>query len=115
METKKLPSGKELVMTMAPFADGHRLLKVVAREIESVRFSGDVLKEPDAIKNLIMRAIYSSDVEQALKPCLARCNYDKKQIKTYSHFMFIPEHGIHVALGSPEKRDGFKPSFDDSN
>ena len=80
MESRTLPSGKILNMTIASFADGHKLLKAVAKEIEGVKFNADVFKEPDAIKNLIMRAIYSSEVEEALKPCLARCNYDKKQI-----------------------------------
>lgn len=80
METKTMPSGKILCMTMANFQDGHRLLKAVAKEIENVKFTGDVFKEPDAIKNLVMRAIYSSEIEEALKPCLAKCNYDKRQI-----------------------------------
>ena len=80
METKKLPSGAVLSLTMAPFQDGHRLMKAVAREIEGVKITGDFLKEPDAIKNIIMRAIYSEDVELALKPCLARCSYNKQQI-----------------------------------
>ena len=81
METKTLPSGAVLNMTMADFADGHRLMKTVAKELENVGFTAvDVTKDINAIKNIIMRLIYSESIEQALKPCLAKCNYNKRQI-----------------------------------
>lgn len=77
METKTLPSGSELRMTMAPFADGHKLLKAVSREIEGIKLD---LTDVDPIKNFIARMIYSDEIERALKPCLERCNYNKMQI-----------------------------------
>ena len=56
METKKLPSGAVLSLTMAPFQDGHRLMKAVAREIEGVKITGDFrcecrMKQPQVEKS----------------------------------------------------------------
>jgi hypothetical protein len=77
METKTMPSGAVLEMTMAPFAEGHALLKAVSREIEGIKLD---LKDVDPIKNFIARMIYSDSVERALKPCLDRCIYNKQRI-----------------------------------
>lgn len=79
MATKILPSGALLEMTMAPFEDGHRLLKAVSREIENTKISAG-MQDLDAIKNLMMRAIYSDEIDRALVPCMARCKYDKKPV-----------------------------------
>lgn len=81
METKTLPSGKELRMSMAPFADAHKLLKAVSKEAETIKLD---LTDIDPIKNFIARMIWSDDIERALRPCLERCNYDKQQISDAS-------------------------------
>jgi hypothetical protein len=81
METKTLPSGAILEMTMAPFEDGHKLLKAVSREIESTKITTG-MQDLEAIKNLMMRAIYSEEIERALIPCLARCKYNKQLVNT---------------------------------
>ena len=76
---KTLPSGAVLEMTMAPFEDGHRLLKAVSREIENTKLASN-MQDIDAIKNLMMRAIYSDEIDRALTPCLARCKYNKQPV-----------------------------------
>lgn len=76
---KTLPSGAILEMTMAPFEDGHRLLKAVSREIESTKLASN-MQDIDAIKNLMMRAIYSEEIDRALTPCMARCKYNKQPV-----------------------------------
>lgn len=78
-ETKTLPSGAILEMTMAPFEDGHRLLKAVSKEIENTKISSS-MQDFDAIKSLMMRAIYSDEIARALTPCMERCKYNKKPV-----------------------------------
>lgn len=84
-----LPSGAALEASLAPFADGHRLLKVVSKELESVKFSLDAkvskLAELDGeglntIKSAILRLLGSDAVEQALWPCFARATWNKQKI-----------------------------------
>lgn len=77
METKILPSGEELRMSMGSFAESHKLLKAVSKEIETIKLG---LSDIDPIKNFIARMIYSDEVERALRPCLERCNYKKQTI-----------------------------------
>src|ERR1700689_2524355 len=79
MEIKTLASGAVLEMTMAPFEDGHRLLKAVSKEIENTKINAG-MQDIEAIKNLMMRAIYSEDIDRALAPCLTRCKYNKQPL-----------------------------------
>ena len=38
------------------------------------------MQDIDAIKNLMMRAIYSEEIDRALTPCMARCKYNKQPV-----------------------------------
>lgn len=94
METIKLPSGKELRLGVAPFADAHKLLKAVSKEAETIKLD---LTDIDPIKNFIARMIWSDEIERALRPCIERCNYDKMQI-TDEIFEDTQNRGDYLAI-----------------
>ena len=87
--TKKLESGATLEVTMASFAEAHKLLKAVAKELETVNLSfgakgkglGDVLSNVggdeaiNTIKNIFVRLIASEEIEAALWACMERATY----------------------------------------
>ena len=79
MESKTLPSGAVLDITLSDFETGHNLLKAVSREIEGIKVQGS-MQDVELIKNLVMRTIYSEGINAALKPCFDRCMYNKKKI-----------------------------------
>lgn len=91
---KTLDSGAVLEVTMAPFEDGHRLLKAVMREAESVKVSlgvkgktlGDIFsleltdETLDMIKNVVSRLVSSDTIEEALWICIGRATYNNVKI-----------------------------------
>lgn len=79
MESKTMPSGAILDMTLADFEIGYNLVKAVSKEIEGLRLQSGTA-DMELIKNVIMRVIYADGINSALKPCFERCTYNKKKI-----------------------------------
>jgi hypothetical protein len=91
---KTLDSGSILEVTLAPFEVGHKLLKSVMKELESVKismgvkakslqefFDLDVNDEAiNTLKNLLTRLIGSELVEESLWACMERATYNNKKI-----------------------------------
>lgn len=91
---KTLDSGNILEVTLAPFEIGHRLLKSVTKELESVKiglgikgknlqdlFEMDINDEAiNTIKNIITRLISSDIVEESLWACMERATYNNQKI-----------------------------------
>lgn len=90
---KVLPSGAELDITLASFAEGNKLLKAVMKEITNIRLSlglsgkdlsfGNMNVNDDAIntiKNIVANIISSEEVESALWPCMSRATYNNKRV-----------------------------------
>ena len=71
---KILPSGAELEVTLASFAEGHRLFKVVTKELETIDF------KEDTVQKMAFRLIASEAVEQALWPCMGRATYNQMKV-----------------------------------
>ncbi len=71
---KKLESGAELDVTLAPFSDGHRLFKAVTKELQEINLS------EDSVQKLSMRLLSSEPIENALWPCMARGSYNGLKI-----------------------------------
>ncbi len=79
----KLKSGADLQVGVAPFADGMRLLKTVARELAAVNFDLDLVnfselsgKDINVLKNAVFQLIQSDAVEAALMKCAAKSHYN---------------------------------------
>lgn len=77
METKTLPSGATLDMTMAEFEVGLALLEAVTRELETIKGGENAF---EILKNAFARSISSQGIKQALQPCFARCKYNNRQV-----------------------------------
>ncbi len=71
---KTLDSSAELEVTLSSFAEGHRLFKVVTKELEGVDF------QEDTVQKLAFRLISSEEVEKALWPCMGRATYNKLKV-----------------------------------
>lgn len=82
-----LKSGSQLQLGMAPFGDGTRLLKTVARELAAVNFDLDLVnfaelsgKDINVLKNAVFQLIQSDAVEAALMKCAAKSLYNGQTI-----------------------------------
>ncbi len=69
-----LVSGAELEVTLASFAEGHRLFKVVTKELETVDF------KEDTVQKMAFKLISSESIEHALWPCMSRATYNKMKV-----------------------------------
>lgn len=90
--TKNTGSGAILDLNIAGFAESHRLMKAVAKEFGSVKFStGETdLKKImsmnlndemlNSLKDLVAQFLSSSEIEAALWPCMSRCTYNGLKI-----------------------------------
>jgi len=81
MELKKirLPSGAELSLNLAPFADALNLKQVLASEAIGIPISKD-LDHFELIKLLACTGFSSKAIEAALQPCLKVCLYNGTRI-----------------------------------
>lgn len=91
---KTLSSGAEIDITLASFAEGHKLLKAVLNQVKSIKIavpSGaksfkDILnldaggETVNVIKDLITGIISSDEVEAALWPCMERTTYNNQRV-----------------------------------
>jgi len=77
MEIKKikLPSGAELSLNLAPFADALNLKQVLAGEALGIPISKD-LDHFELLKMLACTGFSSKAIEAALQPCLKICLYN---------------------------------------
>ncbi len=76
----KLPSGAELIITVAPFAVSRALYQSLLEEAKSLRI--DPLSEIDVNlwKDVFASALSSKKVESCLEECMKRATYNGKRI-----------------------------------
>ena len=86
---KTLDSGAVLEVTMSPFGVGHRLLKVLMRELEGVNLTLGSMKDwkemfegegLNTLKNVLSTLIASDALEEALFACMERATYNGVKI-----------------------------------
>jgi len=82
-----LKSGASLTVSLASFADGTRLLRVVARELAAVNFDMDLVnfeelsgKDVNVLKSAICQLVQSEAIEGVLKDCMKKCLYNGTRI-----------------------------------
>ena len=87
MDPIQLKSGASLAVTIAPYAAGKHLLKVVARELAGIQFDLDLDniddisgKDVNVLKNVAFQLIQSDAVEAALAKCMEKCVYNGERI-----------------------------------
>lgn len=75
-----LKSGKELRITLAPFADSKALLQAVLKEAKALKLESSTELDIGLLKDALCTALSSREVEAALEKCMARALYDGVKI-----------------------------------
>ena len=77
MAKHTLPSGAELDVTVAPFADADALTKALLKAVKGVELRADILQmDMTAIKDVVVGAATSDEVDRALFKCAERASYN---------------------------------------
>ena len=74
-----LPSGKELVVNPAPFAQSKDLLQAILAEMHMIHI-GKTQNGMEFMKEVLCRGFASASIEKALWACFPRCLYDGRKI-----------------------------------
>lgn len=78
-----LSSGARLHVTVAPFADANALVKALAKCAKGLPLGADPLKaDVGVLKDMLVEALTSVEVEQGLKRCMERASYNDMKITT---------------------------------
>ena len=80
MQSVILPSGVELSITPAPFADAKELYQAFLDELKYLQMDGSQSIDHNFIKNLFCIGFSSKKIEEKIWKCLSRCLYDKLKI-----------------------------------
>lgn len=75
-----LPSGANLKITLGTFSESKNLYQVMLEEAKSLSISENDEIDVNLFKNIFCLGLSSKKIEQALKPCLARCLYNNFKI-----------------------------------
>lgn len=118
---KTLESGAVLDMTMAPFVEGHRLFKAVAKELKAVHIQANGQAEGalNAIKDIVASLVSSDEVESALWACMGRAAWNGRKAepglfedeKAREDFLIIQKEVLLFNLGPFQK--SLKSMFSD--
>jgi hypothetical protein len=75
MKTVIMPSGAELKITVAPFAESKALYQAVAEEGKGLKLDPKQEVDVNFFKDLFCIGLASERIEKALQPCLRRVTY----------------------------------------
>jgi hypothetical protein len=73
MEPIKMPSGAELKITLAPFADSKALYQAILEEVKHLKIDAKTEIDANLFKDLFCYGFSSIKVEKALEQCMKRC------------------------------------------
>lgn len=76
----QLPSGAELEIQLAPFADAKALYQAVLEELKSIQVRDETEIDLGLVKDLFCVGFSSKKVEAALEKCFKKCLYNKLPI-----------------------------------
>lgn len=71
----KLPSGAELVITVAPFIDSRALYQSILKEMKHLKMEAKTELNTNFVKDIFCSLLSSKEVEVALDTCMKRCTY----------------------------------------
>lgn len=82
-----LPSGRSLVVNVAPFSIGKNLFKTLARELLAVRLDLDITKiksvgdlDVNVLKDALLQVIASDSIEACFFACAEKCLIEGQKI-----------------------------------
>lgn len=76
----KLPSGAELEISLAPFADSKALFQAITEEAKNLKLDPKEEIGVNMIKDLFCVGFSSKKIEEALWKCMQRATYNKLRI-----------------------------------
>lgn len=76
----KLPSGAELVITVAPFAEAKALYQAFLKELKVLKFDPKTEMDVNFFKDMFCAALSSKEIENALDVCMKRATYNGLKI-----------------------------------
>lgn len=80
MKTVKLANGKELFISLAPFADARALYQAMLEECKGIKVEMKTEIDMNFFKDIGFTLLASKKVESALFLCMARCTIDKLKV-----------------------------------
>lgn len=81
-ESVTLASGAQLQITSAPFKDAHALHKALLAAAKGIPLAADPFKQDvSVLKDIVINAATSDDVEACLFRCFERVTYDGLKLK----------------------------------
>jgi hypothetical protein len=80
MRSVKLPSGRELRLHAAPFADARELYQAMLEEAKSLKIDAQAEVDVNMFKDLFCAALSSKRIESALWKCMARAIYNGAKV-----------------------------------
>lgn len=80
MKKIKLPSGAELAITMAPFADSKALYQACLEELKHLKMDGRQEIDYNFLKDVFCSGLSSKKIEDAVFKCASRCLYGSLKI-----------------------------------
>lgn len=75
-----LPSGAELTIQLAPFADSKALYQAVLEEAKSLKIDAGADLDVNLFKDIFCSGFSSKKIESCLDKCLSRALYDGQKI-----------------------------------
>jgi|SRR5215217_2733933 len=83
----ELPSGAKLRIQIAPFAVAKKLYQVVAKEAKGIEYDHNKTEVGTVVKDLVLSAFSSEEIDAALWACLTSCTYDGsgKELRVDQH------------------------------
>jgi hypothetical protein len=79
-----LPSGAELLITLAPFSDSKALYQAILEEVKSMQLHSTQEIDVNLFKDLFCAGFSSKKIEAALYKCFERCLYGDLKINADS-------------------------------
>jgi hypothetical protein len=77
----KMPSGAKLTVSVCPFADANALLKALLKSAKGIGVPKDLLQaDVSVLKDVLISAATSDDVEAALFKCGSRASYQNVKV-----------------------------------
>lgn len=82
----KLPSGRELEITLADFATSKALYMALADEARHLKIAAETDLDVNLIKDALCAALASPTIEKALHKCMGRVTIDKLKVDVVTTF-----------------------------
>lgn len=108
IKTVKLPSGSELYIHAAPFAESRDLYQALLKEVKSMKLDPKEEVDVNFFKDLFCAGFSSKEIEEKLWKCMSRCLIDKSKI-TEEYFEPVAKRDDYFAVCFEVARENILP------